>query len=119
MLIAILILFPLVAGVLLLGLKSKAANVATIYLYAVLHLVISVWLWRQPSSLLPFFRVDNLNILFLLVLSVLYLGVAFYHGDFLKQSGLSPRWHTWYAICLLLFNCCMTGVILSTHLGLL
>jgi hydrogenase-4 component F len=119
MLIALLILFPLAAGVLLLALKSKTANVVTIYVYAALHLGATVWLWRQPSSLLPFFRVDHLNILFLLILSILYLGVAFYHGDFLKRSRLSARWHTWYAICLLLFNCSMTGVILSTHLGLL
>jgi hydrogenase-4 component F len=119
MLIAILMLFPLAAGVLLLALKSKTANVVMIYLYAALHLGITLWLWRQPSRLAPFFRVDDLNILFLLILSVLYFGVAFYHGDFLKHSGLNPRWHTWYAICLLLFSCSMTGVILSTHLGLL
>jgi hydrogenase-4 component F len=119
MLIASLLLFPPAAGVLLLALKSKRANVAVIYAYAVLQLGAALALWVRPERLAPFFAVDDLNILFLLVLSVLYFGVAFYQGDFLKHSGLSPRWHTWYAVCLLLFGGSMTGVILSTHLGLL
>ena len=119
MLIAILMLFPLVTGALLLALKSKTANVAAIYTYASLHLGITLALCVRPAALAPFFRVDDLNIVFLLILSVLYFGVSLYHGDFLRHSHLNRRWHTWYAICLLLFSFSMTGVILSTHLGLL
>jgi len=119
MLIALLMLFPLLAGALLLALKSKTANVVVIYAYAALHLAVTMVLCARPAGLAPFFRVDDLNIVFLLILSVLYGGVSLYHGDFLRHSGLSRRWHTWYAICLLLFGFSMTGVILSTHLGLL
>lgn len=119
MFIAILLFFPLLAGVLLLTLQSKRANVTVIYIHATLHLAISLLLTRQPDRLAPFFRVDSLNILFLVILSVLFFGVTFYQGDFLRRSRLTRRWHTWYAICLLLFSFSMTGVILSTHLGLL
>ncbi|MBP7864717.1 MAG: hypothetical protein KA419_02110 [Acidobacteria bacterium] len=119
MVIALLLLSPLALAALLLPLRSPRLNAFVIKLFAVGHLAGTVALWLRPDSWTPYFAIDPLNILFLLLLSVLNFGTSFYQGVFLKRSGLTARWHTFYAVFLLLFLFSMTGLLLSTHLGLL
>ena len=62
--------------------------------------------------------VDQLNILFLLILAIIFTGVAFYNLGFTQASDIDNIQHTHYSIGILLFIFSMTGAILSTNLGL-
>jgi hydrogenase-4 component F len=47
------------------------------------------------------------------------MGVSFYNISYLKNSSMDNKWSTYYSIFLLMFIASMSGVILSTHFGLL
>ncbi len=119
MVIAVLLLFPPIASALLLPVRSPKLDKLIIGLYAVLHLAGSVYLCFDSQQWTPYFRTDPLNVVLLVILSILNFGTSFYQGVFLEHSGLNRRWHAFYASFLLLFLFAMTGLLLSTHLGLL
>ena len=73
----------------------------------------------SPASFTPYFRIDDLNILFLLVLAVVFFGVAIFNIDFLRKNEAPAKSQALFTANLLIFVASMTGVILSTHLALL
>ncbi len=116
--IGTLLIAPLVLSAVLILARSPLLNRLAILAYAVLHMGLSVALYWRPESFLSYFMTDDLNILFLLILSVLNAGVAVYSLDFLREESISKKWNTYYAVFLLLFVFSLTGAILSAHLGL-
>ncbi|MEZ4525600.1 MAG: proton-conducting transporter membrane subunit [Desulfobacterales bacterium] len=117
---AIILLMPLVLSILVFIRKSRSfggwCNVA----YAGTLLAASVCLYVKPGSFTVYFRTDEVSILFLLILAVLYLGVSLYNTEYIRhKNGESAGRHALYAVHLLLFAASMVAVILSTHLGLL
>jgi len=127
MMIETILIFPLVACIILLLAKSKNLNNLVIMIYSVLHLLLSVNLYLNPAikamksannTFEIYFRVDSLNILFLLILSVIFMGVMIYNSGFMKTLDINKNQHTNYSVALILFIFAMTGVILSTNLGL-
>jgi hydrogenase-4 component F len=119
MIISVLLLTPLLLSVFLVLIKSKMLNRYGIIVYSLMYFIGSISLCVKPQGFDPYFRVDSLNIVFLLVLAFVYLGVSFYVFSFLKHADVSVKWHTYYSASFLLFVFSMTGVILSSHLGLL
>lgn len=122
--IEILLLFPLISCIILFLIRLKGLNIMVNILYAIVYLTISILLYLKPIEfnsffLKEYFRVDSLNIIFLLVLGILYFCISFYNIDFLKHSNMTPFEQTLYSSFLLIFICSMTGVILSTHLAML
>ena len=117
--IALLLLLPLAGSIWLFFAQSRRLNETVPVMYAGLYLLIALRLYRAPGAFTAYFKVDPLNVLFLLVLAVLFGGVAVYNWAFLRHDSGSIRSHAWYAMALLLFVFAMTGVILSTHLALL
>lgn len=113
-----LLLFPIIVCPILFLARYKRLNLAAMLAYSLLHLIISTILYLNDGDASIYFKTDKLNILFLLILSSLFLGVSIYSVKFLK-SVFSSRRHTSYVVFLMLFVFSMTGVILSTHLGLL
>jgi len=124
--IKLILLFPLIACILLIIFKSIKLSKISILFYGFLHFFITVGLYFKgvDSSIIPsdilegYFKIDSLNILFLLILSIIFLGVSVYNIGFLKNRQISNKEFSYYAIALLLFIFSMTGTILSTNLGL-
>lgn len=120
------LIFPVIASLILLIFKSKKLNDFLLISYSVLHLICSISLYlkgidfEKPAKNLfeLYFRVGSLNILFLLILSVIFAGVAFYSRSYFKTSDITEKEHTHYSMGVLMFIFSMTGTVLSTHLGL-
>jgi hydrogenase-4 component F len=117
--ILLLLIFPLVLCLILWLIQSRALNIYANFIYSVVYLAAVILLYFHPSVFTDFFKVDSMNILFLLSLALLYFGVSIYNIDFLKKSDAANKSHTYYAMFFLLFVFSMTGAILSTHLALL
>lgn len=120
--IQILLIAPLALCLVILYIKKMCSlHVYFTILYAVLHLTASIYLLKNPEVFAPYFEVDRLNGLFLLILSIVFLSVAVYDIDFFSHKGESkhPERSWKYHIFLLLFVDSMNGVLLSTHIGVL
>lgn len=121
MMINLLLIFPLVACLILWIFKCKWMNNFMITLYALLHFAVSTILCIKgvPSqSVSEYFGADTSNIVFLMVLSIVFLAVAFYNNGYMKHSEVEPRKLRHYAYMVLIFVLSMTGAILSNNLGL-
>ena len=117
--IAAIFIYPILVALLAFFLKSKVFNHVAIVSYAVLMTVCSILLYLNGGTFTPYFGVDPLNILFLLVMAVLFLAVSIYNIGYFRHSKIDAKSQTEYTIYFLLFVCAMTGVIFSKHLGLL
>ena len=121
--INLLLLFPIIACILLFIFKKNCLNSIMINTYAALHLLISVTacfgidllpFWRSY----PLFVINNNNIIFLLILSIVFLAVAIYNSGYIKTEQESSRKIRHYSYMILLFVMSMSGAILSMNLGL-
>jgi len=119
MMIAIILLTPALLSILIFMRKSEKFGGMCNLFYAIVLLSASLSLYLKPDSFTPFFGTDQVNILFLLILAVLYLGISIYNTEYIKHKKAGAYSHAFYAIHLLLFPASMAGVILSTHLGML
>ncbi len=119
------LILPVIICVILFLIQNKSLNIAAIIIYAAISAVYSVsFLYIKESSqifngITGYLKIDNLNILFLAVQNILFLGVTIYNIDYLKSSSISNKISTIYSIFLLLFVFSMTGVIISSNLGLM
>lgn len=125
MMIEILLIFPIIASLVLILVRSRKLNNFVLSTYAVLYLVLVTNLFKYTAidktakSLFgAYFGIDKLSILFLLILAVIFIAVAFYNLGFIKTINIDDRHHTYYSIAILFFIFSMTGAILSTNLGL-
>jgi len=139
---AIILLMPLVLSILVLICKNAAFGSWCNAAYAGILLAASVFLYMTPDSFTAYFRIDEVNILFLLILAVLYMGVSLYNTEYIRQKyekekkeieekreitkeeitkelQILKAHYAMYAVHFLLFVASMIAVILSTHLGML
>ncbi|MGM9993119.1 MAG: proton-conducting transporter membrane subunit [Candidatus Avigastranaerophilus sp.] len=92
-----------------------------ITLYAFIHLICSVSLCLDynPCDIQQnMFAVDELNRIFLIVLSIVYIAVAIYNKGYMKDDKSLTKKLRYYSCAILLFVLSMTGAILSTNLGI-
>ena len=121
--INLILLFPLVACLILFIFKKSFLNTWLINLYAMLHVVAATG-YCCGVDLLPmpytpsFFLVTNKNVIFLAVMSLVFLAVAIYNNAYIKNEQVTERKARHYAYMVLFFVFSMTGAILSTNLGL-
>ncbi len=108
---------PFVLGAILLIAKSKVLNIIAMMTYATVFLAMTVLMYFTPTTFTPYFRTDDLNILFLLVLAIVFFGVAISCIDFLWHSEAPVKSQALFTANLLAFVMAMSGVILSTHLA--
>lgn len=122
--IELILIFPLVVCIILLFAKSVKINSFAVSSYAVLNLFVWIYLYFKGNSSNSntifdvYFKTDNLNILFLLVLSVVFLSVAVYNRGFLKNKEMQKNDLKFYSMAVILFIFSMSCAILSTNLGL-
>ncbi|MBQ2645397.1 hypothetical protein IJG14_07510 [bacterium] len=118
--INLILLFPILACFIIFLFKNKNLSNMMITLYAIIHLVTSglIGLGIIPElSQNKFFAIDNLNKIFLIVLSIVYMAVAIYNNEYMKNENINKLRHYAYAVLLFIFS--MTGAILSTNLGIM
>ena len=120
--INLILLFPLLACLILFIFKKDYLNNLMLNLYAGLHFLISTLAccgivlfpdWTTCS----FFQINNRNILFLMVMSIVFLAVAIYNNGYLKNEEVDAKKQRHYTYMVLAFVLSMTGAILSTNLG--
>lgn len=117
----LLLIFPLIACLILCIFKCKWMNNFMIMLYAILHFAISAYycVTGVPAqSVNKYFGADSSNIVFLAVLSIVFLAVSIYNNGYLKHEKTEDRRIRHYAYMVLLFVMSMSGAILSNNLGL-
>ena len=121
--INLILLFPLFACLILYLFKKDWLNTWTLNIYAILHLLVSLAsiagikflpLWKSTS----FFAINSKNIVFLTLLSVVFMAVTIYNNGYVKNIDVTTRHLRHYTYMLLLFVLSMTGAILSTNLGI-
>nr|QGT49684.1 NADH dehydrogenase [uncultured Candidatus Melainabacteria bacterium] len=117
--INMILIFPIIACILVLIIKNKTFNTIMVNLYAIVHFVITVMLASGAANKtgIPYFAVDNTNMIFLLVLSLVFLMVAIYNTGYVKTLDVPDRRISHYSFMILVFVLSMTGTILSTDLG--
>lgn len=119
MMINLLLIFPIIACLIMLVFKAKWMNNFFINLYAIIHLVVSVLCaTKLPIESSKYFLVDECNIIFLLVLSVVFVAVAIYNNGYIKHETTDVKRLRHYSYMVLIFVLSMTGAIVSTNLGL-
>ncbi|MDD3013257.1 MAG: proton-conducting transporter membrane subunit [Candidatus Gastranaerophilales bacterium] len=126
MMIETILIFPIIASIILFLIKSKKLNNLALIGYSIVLLFNSVMIYSKLISAgkLPYnlfgayFNVDSLNILFLLILVIIFIGVVIYNQGFIKNLDINENQHTYYSIGILLFIFSMTGAILSANLAL-
>ena len=119
--ISLILIFPIIACIILFLIKNRALNNLMINLYAFIHIICSICLCIEYN---PFdikqnlFAADELNKIFLIVLSIVYLAVAIYNNGYMKDDKSLTRKLRHYSYAVLLFVLSMTGAILSSNLGI-
>ena len=114
------LLFPIVACLLMLVIKNRCFSTFMVNAYAVVHAVITTLLALNigREGGIPYFAVDNTNLIFLIVLSLVFLMVAIYNTGYVKTFEFPDRRIRNYSFMILVFVLSMTGTILSTDLGI-
>ncbi len=114
------LIFPIIASVLMFIFRNKHFATLLVNLYAILHMIISLLLVLGVSygTNTRYFAVDSTNLIFLLILSFVYLMVAIYNTSYVKTFDVKDKRIIKYSFMMLAFVLSMTGTILSTNLGL-
>lgn len=119
MMINLLLLFPILACILMFIFKAKWMNNFMINIYAIIHLAVSILCMKQlPVCGGKYFCADASNIIFLMLLSIVFMAVAIYNNGYIKHETSDNRRLRHYSYMVLIFVLSMTGAILSNNLGL-
>lgn len=120
--INLILLFPLIACLILYILKKDCLNAWLLNVYAGLHALISlaacfgidlIPAWKTSSL----FAINQKNVVFLAVMSIVFLAVAIYNNGYIKDESVSSKKLRHYTYMVLFFVLSMTGAVLSTNLG--
>ena len=120
--ISLILLFPLLACFILFLFKNRTLNNIMLTLYAIIHFVVSTALclgydflpmWKSCR----FFAVDDLNKIFLMVMSIVFLAVAIYNNGYLAHDSSITKKLRHYTYMVFFFVLSMTGAVLSSNLG--
>jgi len=120
--INLILLFPIIACIILSLFKKEVLNNLFLNLYALIQFLISV-LATLKIDILPkwqpcsFFEINDRNVLFLLIMSIVFLAVAIYNNGYLKNEQVDKKKQRHYVYMTMLFVLSMSGAILSTNLG--
>jgi len=118
--INIMLIFPIIAGVLMLLTGHKGFSRFLLNVYAILHITASALIVFNPafSGGNQYFAVDNINKIFLIVLSFVFLMVTIYNNGYSRHLEVTNKKANHYFIMTMAFVLAMTAAILSTDLGI-
>lgn len=120
--INLILLFPLIACLILCIFKRKFLTTWLLNIYASLHLLVSSYAFLGKDFLpnwksCSFFAFDSKNVIFLLIMSIVFFAVAIYNNGYLKDETASQQKIRHYIYMIMFFVLSMTGAVLSTNLG--
>lgn len=120
--ISLVLILPLVFCFILFLAKNKTLNNVLITLYSFVHFALGICYFINPDLVKDnqYFGLNSSNIIFYLVLSVVFLAVAIYNNGYCKNLNkeFKDRKMMHYSTMILAFVLCMTGGILADNLGL-
>lgn len=115
------LIFPIIACLLILLIKNKKFDMLMINMYAIIHFIATIMLAVKKDCGTPYFAVDNTNLIFLIVLSFIFLMTVIYNNGYTKTFNYlnypDNRIRN-YTMMILIFVLSMTGTILSVDLGI-
>lgn len=118
------LLFPIIAGILMLVVRKRFFDNLLLNIYAIMHFIISLFLTFSTKVAVSnsYFAVDGTNKIFLLVLSFVFLMVTIYNNGYSKHLPsfgvqVADKKVCLYWFTILAFVWAMTGTILSKDLG--
>ncbi len=116
------LLFPIIAGILMILFRRRWFDTFMLNAYALLHFIITSVICFCPVGeeflSTEYFAFDDTNKIFMLVLSFVFLMVAIYNNGYSKNIEFNDKKIRRYTLMILTFVFAMTGAILSTDLGL-
>lgn len=120
--INIILIFPIIICILLFVIKSKILSFISLNLYALLHICVSLCYFFKLDmvtkfSHIPYFEIDGLNLIFLLILSVVFFASTIYNNGYIKNKNFDEIHLRKYVMAIVLFVFSMTGAILSSNLA--
>ncbi|MBF0236512.1 MAG: hypothetical protein HQM12_02305 [SAR324 cluster bacterium] len=111
---------PLLAGILIylaLFFKIRIPHQYMLSVMTVLHLALVMSIWSRPFPETHWFRLDEVSLLFLTILSFAFFAVALFSIDFLRQFDRGSQTRVFVAnLCFSLL--CGSVALTSNHLGL-
>ena len=118
--INVILIFPIVACILMALIKKRAFDCAMVNVYALLHIVSTTLLALNigRENNIPYFTVDNTNLIFLIILSLVFFMVAIYNTGYTKTLDYPDKKIGHYSFMIMVFVLAMTGTILSSNLGM-
>ena len=120
--ISLVLILPIVFCLVLFFFKNNTLNNILITLYAIIHSLLGVTYFVKPELLNDsnYFNLGSSNIVFYLVLSIVFLAVSIYNCGYSKNLAkeFPAKKMMLYSVMILVFVFSMTGGILSNNLGL-
>ncbi len=120
MMINLLLIFPILACIFLFLFKQEKLNNFFVIVYAIMHFLVSGYYFVSETARFTgrYSHVDNSNVIFLMVLSIIFFAVSIYNKRYMNLEDVNVRRKRHYTYMLLIFVMAMTGVIVSNNLGL-
>ncbi len=120
--ISLVLILPVVLCILLSLFKNNTLNSIVVAAYAFVHFILGLSYFIKPDIMQnnQYFCLNAANIVFYLVLSIVFILTALYNIGYSKNLSLKfdRRKMTLYSIMILTFVFSMTGAVLSDNLGL-
>lgn len=120
--INLVLILPIIFCVILFLFKNNTLNNILITLYAITHASLSLCYFIAPDLIKSnqYFGLNSSNVIFYLILSIVFLGVAIYNNGYSKNLAkeFTSKKMMHYSTMMLIFVLSMTGGILSDNLGL-
>ncbi len=118
--INLVLILPIILCIILFFVKNKTTNNVAIVSYSITHALLGGLYFLAPELVKnnQYFALNSSNIVFYIVLSVVFLAVAFYNIPYSKNMEFDEKRITRYSIMTLIFVMSMTGGILANNLGL-
>ncbi len=123
--IFILLFLPVLLGAIVLLSKSSIITRTSLILLPMVYIAVTISAWSGlnwiilPGWLNIFFKFDPIGILFLAVMSAVFLASSVYSIFYFDEHNCSVQHEAVYTATMFLFVAAMTGVLLSTHLALM
>lgn len=113
------LIFPVIACVLMAVFQKKWFNNLLLNIYAILLSAAAVlFAMGKAKTSIPYFTVDNTNLIFFIILAFVFLMVAIYNNGYIKNLDQSERRISHYSIMTMIFTFSMSATILASNLGI-
>lgn len=120
--ISLVLIVPIILCLILFFAKNNKLNNVFLTFYAILHSTLGLCYFFKPDLIEnnQYFSLNNTNIIFYIVLSIVYLAVSIYNLGYSKnlENTFSAKKMMHYSTMILIFVLSMTGGILANNLGL-